>query len=264
MAHQNTPWYESAPLPASLREQIAERYRLFAGVRMDADDGGGDGGGDGGDDAGDGGDDGADGGDDGGLDLSAVTLDQLKEHPEFQAELNRVVKDRVKKAEASAREKAKREAEAAGQSADERAAAEMQTLRDDLTGRDERISALTRELLTAKAAQAAVDAGGNPKRLAQIARLADLADAVDEDGNIDSGSIKAAVARVKREAPELFSTGDGGSGLPDNSGGELSGEGDKGTAFTRTQLEKMSQEEMTRRWDEIQKAQEEGRVDMTR
>lgn len=251
------PWYLS--LPAPLAASIADRYSMFAGWRLE--EGGDGGGGDAGDGGGEGGKAG-EGGDTGTqVDVTSLTADQLKEHPEFNGLVQGMIKDRLDR-ERAAWQKKLDDAQAKGtQTAEQQAEAARAQMQADLQAKDGTISDL-RSALAAKTAESlASAAGAKPDRLAAVARLIDLTGAVDDDGQIVESVIKAAVAKVKKDVPELF--GAGGGGGAGTSGGELGGEPAK-PVFTKSQLDKMPQAEQLRRWDEIQKAMEDGRVDYAR
>ncbi|HEU5032676.1 MAG TPA: hypothetical protein VFV01_47690 [Spirillospora sp.] len=260
MAH---PWYETAALPPALRARIAERYRLFAGVTMEesggGDAGGGDAGGDGGGDAGGGTGEGTGAAT---VDLSQVTLEQLKEHPDFQNEINRVVKERVGKEKDAWQKKLDDAAAAANLTAEQRAEAEKQAAADQLAAEKARSSAAFQLVAQTQAQVIAVQAGGRPDRSAAIAAQADLSAVVDEDGTVDTAAIKAAVTKVLRDFPEWKSDGTKAD-LPSTSGGELTG-GTQAPSFTKSQIEQMSESERLRRWPEIEKAMTEGRFDYAR
>lgn len=173
--------------------------------------------------------------------------------PQFtQADLDRIVGERVAAEKAKA-QKALEEAQAlAGKNETEKLTIE----RDQANQRATEVQQKAAERVAATEAKvAAIAAGANPDRLAAIVRNADLAAAV-KDGEVDEAAVKAAVDKVLTEYPE-WKKGPAG---PSQSGGEMNGGNSGKPTFTRKQLEEMGPEEMARRIDEINEAIADGRV----
>lgn len=175
--------------------------------------------------------------------------------PKFtQADLDRIVNDRVTAEQAKA-QKALEEAQAlAGKNETEKLTIE----RDQANARaTEAQTKAAERIAKTEAKVAAIAAGANPERVAAIVRNADLGKAV-KDGEVDEAAVKAAIDKVLTDYPEWKKAA--GSG-PSASGGELNGgAGDQKPRFTRKQLEEMPPEEMARRIDEVNEAIADGRV----
>lgn len=186
-------------------------YRLY-----DADGGTGGGGAGGGDGSNAGGD--GDGGDDGDGDDNAG--DDGKTFT--QAELDAIVKRRLARAKKEAdaeREEAERKAK---MDENERLKAEKQEAERKA---QDAIAAANARAVRAEAKAQAASLGVKPDRLDYVLKLADLTEIEpDEDGEIDTKAVKAAVERVLKDLPEL--KGDGaGAGA---NGGEFNGGGSDG------------------------------------
>lgn len=170
-----------------------------------------------------------------------------------QADLDRIVSERVT-AERKRHEQAiADEREKAGKSAEEKAALEQQQRERDAK---EKITAAQTRAVQAEAKGVARDLGARPDRLAAILKQADLTEAMSDDGDLDEAKVKAAVEAVLKDYPEWKAE----KGTT-KSGGELGGGGGEGKpTFTRKQIQDMSSEERVRRIDEINAAAADGRI----
>lgn len=186
---------------------------------------------------------------------------QAEQQPEprfTQADLDRIVGERV----AAERSKAQRQLEEAQALAGRNETEKLTIERDQAQQRAQEATVKAAERVARTEAKvAAIAAGANPKRVDAIVRNADLAKAV-KDGEVDEAAVAAAVAKVLEEYPEWKADAPGsGSGGPAASGGELNGGGGSSKpTFTRQQLEEMPKAEMAARIDEINEAIADGRV----
>lgn len=101
---------------------------------------------------------------------------------------------------------------------------------------------------------AAMSAGAKPERVAQIMRLADLAEVSVTDGIPDAKGIETAIKTVKADLPELF-----GSTTPPRSGGDMGG-GSQTPTFTRAQVKAMGPAEYEKNREAIMAATKAGRI----
>lgn len=104
-------------------------------------------------------------------------------------------------------------------------------------------------LITAEAKSAAAAAGVKPERLDYAVKLADLSQVeVDEDGNVDTQAIAAAIKQVLNDLPELL------GGPQDTKGGSeftSTNPGDKPLSWEY--IASMPDDERARRWPEIER-----------
>lgn len=175
------------------------------------------------------------------------------EGPKFtQADLDRIIGERVAAEQAKAK-KAIEDAQAlAGKNETEKLTIERDQAKQQATEAETKAA---ERIAKTEAKVAAIAAGANPERVAAIVRNADLSAAV-KDGEPDEAAIKAAVEKVLTEYPEWKAK----PGGPAQSGGELNGGGSNKPTFTREQLSKMTPTEVAERADEINSALAEGRV----
>ncbi|SNR33015.1 capsid assembly scaffolding protein Gp46 family protein [Blastococcus mobilis] len=175
--------------------------------------------------------------------------------PEFtQADLDRVLKQRLADEQAKWQKKLDDAQALAGKNETEKLTIE----RDQAQQRAaEATQKAAERVAKTEAKVAALAAGANPERVAAIVRNADLAAAV-KDGDVDEAAVKAAVEKVLTEYPE-WKAGTQQS-VPSSSGGDLNGGKDSKPTFTRKQLEEMPPDEMAKRIDEINEAIADGRV----
>lgn len=188
-------------------------------------------------------------------DLSKLTVDQLKGHPEFQSELNRVVTERLAKEQEKWQQKLETEKQRA--SLDEAGKLQAQ-LEDERKAADEarqQVQAAFQAAARTKAEVLAIAEGGRADRAAAIVAQADLTGAVNEDGTVNEAVVKAAVVKVLGDYPEWK----GQAPPPTRSGGEMTPPAQPGAQWTKSQVEAMSQEDLAARWPEIEKAMAEGR-----
>lgn len=161
--------------------------------------------------------------------------------PEQQAELDRIIAERVSRAEKSASKKA-REARAkelgfesveamesvlkAHKEAQEKNKTDLQKAQEAKAEADrkaaEALKAANTRLINAEARVQATALGIKPERITHALKLADLSDVtVDEQGNVDDKAIKKALEQVLKEVPELKGAGSnnvGGSANPGSGG----------------------------------------------
>jgi hypothetical protein len=168
-----------------------------------------------------------------------------------QADLDRVIADRL------AKEKTKFDAQLKElqDNADKTEVEKLTAERDKYKQQVDTSGKTTGETLAKVEAKVqALVVGGRDDRLTQIIAAADLSTAYDADGTVDEAKVKAAIEKVLTDFPEWKKT-------PGKSGGELGGGtgGDKPT-FTRKQIEDMTPEERVKRLDELNEAMAEGRI----
>lgn len=194
---------------------------------------------------------------DGKPDLAKLSVDDLRGHPEFQTEINRVVGERVKREQEKWQQQLEEEKRRAKLPEDQKTQAELEAARQREAEAQEKVAKAWQTVAQTRAQVLAIDAGGRADRAAAIVAQADLTGAVDEDGNVSDAVVKAAVLKVLGEYPEWKADAQGGTAV--RSGGEIQpGSGDQQT-FTQSQVEAMSTEERVARWDEIEKAMTDGR-----
>jgi membrane protein involved in colicin uptake len=138
-----------------------------------------------------------------------------------QEELDRIISDRLKRAEKQWKDAAEEEKKKAAMTETERLKAE----KDEAEGKAKAaLETANRRIVEAQAQVVAAQAGVKPERLAYVLKLANLADiAVDEKGTADAKAIKLAVDAVLKDLPELAA-----GGSPRRAGGlDFSGGGSK-------------------------------------
>lgn len=136
--------------------------------------------------------------------------------PEQQAELGRRIAEERSKAAAAAKKAAEDEAKQAAERAkmDETERLKAEKADADKAAADATDKANVR-VITAEAKVQAVEAGADPKQLAYVLKLADLADvAVNDDGEPDTKAIRKAIDKVLADVPALkgATNGKGASG----------------------------------------------------
>lgn len=192
------------------------------------------------------------------VDLTQLSVDDLRSHPEFQGEINRVVTERVKREQAKWQQQLEEERKRAQLPDAEKATADLEAARKQAQESAERVTAAYQKVAQTRAQVLAIEAGGRADRAAAIVGQADLTGAVDDDGNVSDAVVKAAVTKVLGDYPEWKA--DAKKPPAGRSGGELTGgQGGDGPTFTQSQVEAMSTEERVAKWDQIEKAMAEGR-----
>jgi len=179
--------------------------------------------------------------------------------PEQQAAIDRIVAERVKRAEGIAAKRAQQEAEEAARRAQMDETERLKAEKADAEKRaDEALSQATKVLVNAEARIAAASAGAKPERLDRILRLLDLDDVTADDGKVDSETISAAVKALKAEVPELF----GPAQPPARSGGDMSGSGGDKKTWTRAQIAELAKDpkKYAEHREEINAAMRDGRI----
>lgn len=178
--------------------------------------------------------------------------------PEQQAAIDRLVAERVKRAETAAEKRAKTAAEEAAKRAQMDESERLKAEKADAEKRAADALALaSRTIVNAEARIAAAAAGAKPERLERIVRLLDLDDVAVEDGVPDSKAVAAAVKALKAELPELF-----GGAPSKRSGADMEGgDGDK-RVWTRAQIAELAKKpsEYAKHEEEIDAALREGRI----
>lgn len=179
--------------------------------------------------------------------------------PEQQAAIDRLVAERVKRAETAAEKRAKTAAEEAAKRAQMDESERLKAEKADAEKRAADALALaSRTMVNAEARIAAAAAGAKPERLERIVRLLDLDAVAVEDGVPDSKAVAAAVKALKAELPELFG---GAAASASRSGAEIEG-GDGKRTWTRAQIAELSRkpDEYAKHEEEIDAAYREGRI----
>lgn len=160
----------------------------------------------------------------------AAKAKKIEFTPEQQAEVGRRIAEERTKAAATAKKAAEDEAKTAADRAkmDETDRLKAEKADADKTATDAVAKANTR-VITAEAKVQAVEAGADPKQLAYVLRLADLADVkVDDDGEPDAKAIRKIIDKVLTDVPALkIAAGKGG-----RSGGTFDEHADKGKSRT--------------------------------
>lgn len=170
-----------------------------------------------------------------------------------QAEVDAIVQKRLGEARKSWERDAKTAADRAQMDEAERLKAEKA---DAEAAAQTATTKANERLVKADAKIAAQAAGANPKRIDALLRLVDLTDiTVDDDGNVDTKALQAAITKGLDEYPE-FKAGEGGKGGP--SGGDFNG--DSSRTWTRDEISKLSDAEFDKHKDEIQAAVAAGKV----
>lgn len=176
------------------------------------------------------------------------------EGPKFtQADLDRILGERLAAERATAQRKIQEATELAGKNETEKLTIE----RDQAKQREAEATAkATERIARTEAKGIARDLDARPDRLTAIIAAADLSKGI-KDGEVDEAAMKAELERVLTEYPEWKKA----PGGPTASGGELNGQGGGGKpTFTRAQIEAMSSQEVADRIEEINLAAAEGRI----
>lgn len=176
-----------------------------------------------------------------------------QQEPKFtQADLDRIIGERVA-AEKAKHDQALKDAQAlAGKNETERLQTQLEQANAKVADTTQKAA---QRIARTEARGVARDLDVRPDRLDAVLKQADLAAAIGEDGEVDEAKVKAAVEKVIADYPEWKKTT-----TTSQSGGELNGGGGNKPSFTRKQLEDMSPEEMAARIDEINEAIADGRV----
>lgn len=176
-----------------------------------------------------------------------------------QAELDAIVKREKSKAEKAAAEKAQADADKAKLDETERLKVEKAEAEQAAAAATK---AAAERIATSEAKVAALAAGANPERLSGVLKLADLSEAVDESGEPNESAIKAAIATVKKDYPELFGAQQqkqqGASAADFSQGG---GGVKRYSIAAMTELASKQPAEFLKVQDDYLKARTEGRVD---
>jgi len=176
---------------------------------------------------------------------------------EQQAAIDKLVTERVKRAETAA---AKRATEQAAEAAQRAQMDETERLKAEKADADKRATEAearaNRTLVNAEARIAAAAAGAKPERIDRILRMLDLEDVAVEDGTPDAKAVAAAVKALKGDVPELF-----GSAAPSRSGTEIEG-GEGKRTWTRAQIAELGKKpaEYAKHEADIDAAFREGRI----
>ena len=119
------------------------------------------------------------------------------------------------------------------------------------------LSGAAATLVGAEARVAALSAGAPAAKLAGILKLADLSDVEVTDGEVDQTAVKAAIATVKKDYPELFGAQPSG---PASSGADFTGAPQGKRTYTEAEIKAMSTSDFFKAQDDINAAYKEGRV----
>jgi hypothetical protein len=174
--------------------------------------------------------------------------------PKFsQADLDRIIGERLASERAAWQKKLDDAAELAGKSETEKLQTQLEQANNRATETQQKAA---QRVARTEAKIAAQSLDARPDRLDAILKQADLSKAVRDDGEVDDAAVRTAVEAVLKDYPEWKK-----SSTTSQSGGELNGGGGNGKpTFTRKQLEDMPPEEMAARIDEINAAIADGRV----
>lgn len=176
---------------------------------------------------------------------------------EQQAAIDKLVAERVKRAETAAEKRAKEQAAEAAKRAQMDETERLKAEREDAEKRaTEAVARAEKTLVTAEARIAAAAAGAKPERIDRILRLLDLDGVAVDDGTPDGKAIAAAVKALKGEVPELF-----GVASPARSGTEIEG-GEGKRTWTRAQIAELGKkpDEYAKHEADIDAAFREGRI----
>lgn len=169
-----------------------------------------------------------------------------------QAELDKIIADRLGKEQVKFDAKIKELEETAGKTELEKLTAERDRYKEQAeTGGKTHGQGLAK----AEAKVAALVAKAREDRLDSVIAQADLSDAVGDDGTVDAVKVKTAIEKVLTDFPEW-------KAAPGSSGGELGkhGDGSSKPTFTRQQIKDMTPEERVAKLDELNAAAAEGRI----
>ena len=155
------------------------------------------------------------GGNDGGK-----TPDPITFSAEQQAHIDKLVADRLARAEKATRKKIEDEFTTKAKEAEMTEAEKLKAAKDAAEKeKSDILSKANQRAVTSEAKVIASDLGVKADKLAFVMKLADLTDiSVDDSGEPDAKAIRAALEAVKASVPELF--GQGGTG---KSGGDFTG-----------------------------------------
>lgn len=181
---------------------------------------------------------------------------QKTDEPKFtQADLDKIIADRLKAEQDKFDKRLAQETEKAGKNELEKAQLEKQQAETD---RDEKVSEARNLLVDSIAEAEAVAAGVKPERVARFLKSVDLTtDGIVDSGRVDRDKIKTAVASALEDVPEFKATP---PGPPKKSGGDMGGQPTGKPTFTKQQIRDMTNEERVQRIDELNEAFAEGRV----
>jgi hypothetical protein len=135
-----------------------------------------------------------------------------------QDELDKLISDRLKRAEKGWKEAAEAERKKADMTEAERLKAEKEAAEKVAK---EAGSAAAQRVIRAEAKVVAIAAGVDPKKVDYVLRLADLSavEVDDKTGEPDAKAIQTAINAVLKDLPELKGTGGAGKGGADFTGG---------------------------------------------
>lgn len=201
---------------------------------LDADDGVGSGGAS----SGGSGDPNAAGGD------SAANGTPLDSRTFTQAELDKIIGDRLKRERKDWETKLEDEKKKAAMTEADKLKAEREEADKHAAAKTE---AANKRIITAEAKLALQAAGIKPERIPAALKLADLSSViVGDDGEPDAGAIKAAVARVSKDFPEIIT----GGRMP-KAGGDFSKAHPGEKPLSEEIIGRMSTSELKRRLPEV-------------
>jgi hypothetical protein len=171
-----------------------------------------------------------------------------------QADVDRIVVDRVKRATQEASDKAKADADKAKLDETERLKLEKKEAEDAKTAAEARIE---KTIVNADAKVALLAAGIKPENVNRILSMLDLSGVTVTDEIPDSKAIASAVNQIKGEFPELFGAQQGAG----RSGGDFKGGGGNKRIWSRAEIGALqgTKDYETHR-DDILAAAREGRI----
>lgn len=175
--------------------------------------------------------------------------------PEQQAAIDALVAERVRRAERTAAQRAKDEADEAARRAQMDEVDRLKAEKDDAEkAAGEAAKRADKAIVRAEARVASLAAGVPAERLDRVLRLLDLDDIEVENGAPDGAAVEAAVKALKTDVPELF-----GGKAPRRSGADMD-DGDNDRTWTRAQIAALTPKEYEKHEAEIDKAMREGRI----
>jgi hypothetical protein len=173
--------------------------------------------------------------------------DPIKFTDEQQAEINKIVARTIAKERSKAEAERKKAEERAKMSAEEKAEADRKDREEKVKEREEKANA---RIINMELRDIARDQGVSAKKLERFLKVVDRDGLeVDEDGGVDRTKAEQAVKAVLADMPEFK-----GPSSPRGPGGEFDKGAGGGAKFTISQIQAMSNEEIAKNWDDVQKS----------
>lgn len=162
-----------------------------------------------------------------------------------QEEVNKIIDQRLKRAEKGWADKVAEDSKKAAMSEADRLKSEVDAANLKATKAGE---AANQRVVTAEARVALLVAGIKAERVGRALKMLELADiAVDDDGTPDQAAIDAAVKALIEDMPEFVAAAGAAKG-----GTDFGGANTKGPPLTKELIESMTPEEFQSRYAEIQ------------